>query len=208
MTVRSKSSRQIRLELAHAAARLVAVDGVNDYLVAKRKAAERLGVSNRQQLPSNQEIEQALTDYQRLFQGESQPQLLRELRGIALEAMQMLRDFRPRLAGAVADGTAGRQSEISLHLYADTMEEVAIQLIDSAIPYESCERRVRINAATVNIYPAYRFLASGHPVVLVIFPFRDRNQSPLSPIDGRAMQRLGLADLRRLLDADASPPRR
>lgn len=204
MTVRPKSARQIRLELAHLAARLVAVDGVNDYLVAKRKAAERMGVNNHQQLPSNQEIEQALTDYQRIFQGETQPQLLRQLREIALEAMHMLAAYKPRLAGAVADGTAGRQSEISLHLYADAIEEVAMLLIDNGIPYESCERRVRLNAANVNIYPAYRFLASGYPLVLIIFPTRDRNQTPLSPTDGRAMQRLNPAELRQLLAADES----
>lgn len=204
MTVRSKSTRQIRLELAHLAARLVAVDGINDYLAAKRKAAARLGVNNRQQLPSNQEIEQALTDYQRLFQGATQPQLLQQLREHALEAMSMLRAFRPRLAGAVAEGTAGRHSEISLHLYADAIEEVAMQLIDHAIPYESCERRIRVNAATVNNYPAYRFLASGYPVVLIIFPLKDRNQTPLSPTDGRAMLRLSAAELRRLLATSES----
>lgn len=204
MTVRSKSARQIRLELAHLAARLVAVDGVNDYLVAKRKAAERMGVNNRQQLPSNEEIEQALTDYQRLFQGDTQPRLLRQLRKLALEAMEMLADFRPRLSGAVADGTAGKQSEISLHLYADAIEEVAMLLIDHGIPYESCERRVRLNAATVNTYPAYRFLVSGYPIVLIIFSTRDRNQTPLSPTDGRAMQRLGPAELRQMLAADES----
>ena len=204
MTVRSKSARQIRLELAHLAARLVAVDGINDYLVAKRKAAARMGVNNRQQLPSNQEIEQALTDYQRIFQGDSQPRLLRQLREIALKAMQMLADYRPRLAGAVADGTAGQHSEISLHLYADAMEEIAMQLIDHDIPYESCERRIRLNAATVNNYPAYRFLASGYPVVLIVFPTRDRNQTPLSPTDGRAMLRLNQSELHQLLAADAS----
>lgn len=202
MNARTKSVRQVRLELAHLAARMVAVDGINDYLVAKRKAAERMGVTNRQQLPSNQEIEQALTDYQRLFQAESQPQLLRQLREIALQAMQMLDSFRPRLVGPVAEGTAVQQSEIQLHIYADTMEEIAMQLIDRDIPYESCERRVRLNAATVNVYPAYRFLAEGYPVVVIIFPLRDRSQTPLSPTGGRAMLRLGPAQLRELLAAE------
>lgn len=197
--MRSKSVRQVRQELAYLAARLVAVDGINDYLLAKRKAAERLGVNNRQQLPSNQEIEQALIDYQRLFQGDTQPQLLQQMREIALNAMRFLAAFKPRLAGAVVDGTAGEHSEITLHLYADATEEVAMQLIDRGIPYESCERRVRLNAATVNSYPAYRFLAEGYPVVLIIFPLRDKNQSPLSPTDGRPMQRLNIVEVQNLL---------
>lgn len=188
------------------AARLVAVDGVNDYLVAKRKAAERMGVSNYQQLPSNQEIEQALTDYQRLFQRETQPALLLRQRQLAAQAMQTFSAFKPRLAGAVADGTAGKHSEIQMHLYADAIEEIALYLIDREIPYESCERRVRLNAVSVNNYPAYRFLAEGHPIVLIIFPVKDRNQSPLSPADGRTMQRLNLTELRQLLGDVASQP--
>lgn len=202
MSARAKFVRQ---ELAQLAARLVAVDGVNDYLVAKRKAAERMGVNSRQQLPSNQEIEQALSDYQRLFQSESQPALLAEQRRLAARALELFAAYKPRLAGPAADGTAGRHSEIQLHLYTDTIEDIAVELIDHQIPYESCERRVRLNAATVNLYPAYRFLAEGHPVVLIVFPLKDRNQSPLSPTDGRAMQRLNLHELRQLLDASSQP---
>lgn len=203
MSTRSKFVRQ---ELAHLAARLVAVDGVNDYLVAKRKAAERMGINNYQQLPSNQEIEQALADYQRLFQRDTQPVLLLRQRQLAAQAMQIFSTFKPRLAGAVVDGTAGKHSEIQLHLYADAIEEIALYLIDRQIPYESCERRIRLNAATVNNYPAYRFLAEGYAVVLIIFPVKDRNQSPLSPADGRTMQRLNLTELQQLLGNVANRP--
>lgn len=201
MSVRSKSARNVRQEVANMAARLVAVDGINDYLAAKRKAAERLGVDNRQQLPSNQEIEQALVDYQRLFQADTQPRLLKRMREIALNAMQFLSTFKPRLAGPVVDGTAGAYSEVTLHLYADAMEEVAMELIDRGIPYESCERRVRLNAASVNNYPAYRLLVEDYPVVLIVFPLRDKNQSPVSPGDGRAMQRLNMTEVQDLLAA-------
>lgn len=204
MSARSKSTRQVRLEVASMAARLVAVDGISDYLAAKRKAAERLGVNNRQQLPSNQEIEQALIDYQRLFQADTRPRLLKRMREIALNAMQFMGAFKPRLAGPVVDGTAGEHSEITLHLYADVLEEVAMQLIDRGIPYESCERRVRLNTATVNSYPAYRLLAEDYPVVLIVFPSKDKNQSPLSPSDGRTMQRLNINEVQNLLTADVS----
>lgn len=195
-------SKHIRQELAHLAARLVAVDGIHDYLIAKRKAAARMGVNNQQQLPSNEEIEQALADYQRLFQADTQPRILQHQRQLAARAMEMFTPFKPRLAGAVADGIAGEYSEIHLHLYADAIEDIAFELFNRQIPYESCERRIRLNAATVCNYPAYRFLAEGQPIVLIIFPLKDRNQSPLSSTDGRAMQRLTLAELNRLLDTD------
>lgn len=208
MATRPKSSQQIRLQVAHMAARLLAAEGMTDYLAAKRKAAARMGISSRQQLPSNQEIEQALIDYQRLFKSDTQPRLLQQMREIALAAMQFLADYRPRLAGAVADGTANEHSEITLHLFSDSIEHVAIRLMDHNIPYETCERRIRLNPATVVNYPAYKLLADDYPLVLVVFPFKAKNQSPLSPVDGNPMQRIGPRELQHLLtagDTDRDP---
>ena len=50
----------------------MAEHGIGDFLAAKRKAAERLGVEDgAAMLPKNSEIEAALAEYQRLFGGES-----------------------------------------------------------------------------------------------------------------------------------------
>ena len=45
----------------------MAQHGIHDFLTAKRKAAERFGVTDASALPSNTEIEAALAEYQRLF---------------------------------------------------------------------------------------------------------------------------------------------
>ena len=56
----------LRRALAQEAARLMAEHGIRDFLVAKRKAAERLGVIDGVALlPKNSEIESALAEYQR-----------------------------------------------------------------------------------------------------------------------------------------------
>lgn len=199
------SSNQLRQELAQLAARYVAVDGVVDFLQAKRKAAARLGIQHSQQLPSNREIEQALLDYQRLFQAESQPQTLMQMRETALAAMQFLHEFKPRLAGPVADGTATLHSEINLHLYSDTCEAVALLFLDQSIPFLPCDRRIRLNATNVVQYPAYQFVADGFKIVLIVLPCRDRNQTPVSPIDNQPMRRLNIAELQALVSADQPP---
>jgi len=50
----------------------MAEHGIRDFLIAKRKAAERMGVTDvAAVLPRNVEIEDALAEYQRLFGGES-----------------------------------------------------------------------------------------------------------------------------------------
>ena len=102
------NSRELRLrhQVALEAARIMAGEGVQDFLLAKRKAASRLGVSVARFLPRNIEIKNALVDYQRLFQSKTQPNQLRALRETALEVMQLLSAFRPYLTGEVLEGTA------------------------------------------------------------------------------------------------------
>ncbi|MBX6393464.1 MAG: hypothetical protein IRY96_08310, partial [Burkholderiales bacterium] len=76
---------QMRARIAAAAARLMAEDGIEDYALAKRKAARQLGASDTQSLPANEEVEAELLAYQALYQGEEQRERIRRLRAIALE---------------------------------------------------------------------------------------------------------------------------
>ena len=52
--------KQTRERIAQLAARLMAADGVQDFALAKRKAARQLGANDTQNLPNNTEIEQVL----------------------------------------------------------------------------------------------------------------------------------------------------
>ena len=96
---------QIRQRIAQQAAQLLLQRGDRDFYAAKQKAAEYLGVVETRNLPNNTEIEQALIEYQRIFYADSQPQHLNYLREIAIEAMQFLRSFKPRL---LASATGSR----------------------------------------------------------------------------------------------------
>src|SRR4051812_20505229 len=90
-------SDHLRSAVAQEAARLMAEHGIQDYLVAKRKAAERYGVVDVAVLPKNTEIEAALLTYQRLFGGVQHERSLKEQRRAALQAMRLLEKFEPRL---------------------------------------------------------------------------------------------------------------
>jgi hypothetical protein len=52
-------------------------------------------------LPKNTEIEAALASYQRLFAGDKHAHSLQAQRRVALQAIQLLEKFEPRLVGAV-----------------------------------------------------------------------------------------------------------
>lgn len=189
----------LRRALAQEAARIMAEQGIDDFLLAKRKAAERLGATDIAVLPRNTEIEEALVEHHRLFGSARHDRELHDARRAAEQAMQLLSRFEPRLVGPVLTGTASAHNEINLHVFADSAESVALALIDREIPHEMLERRLRYEPDRIVSYPAVRFQAGPHTIDAVIFPIDGIRQSPSSPVDGRPMKRAGLAEVRTLL---------
>ena len=118
----------MRERLAQEAAQILAETGSRDFFAAKRKAAEHLGAVDTRNMPSNSEIEEALMTYQRLFRADHQPQELRRLRQVALQAMKFFIKYKPRLVGSVLRGTADTNSTVTLHVYAGAVEEMPCHL--------------------------------------------------------------------------------
>ena len=192
-------SENLRRALAQEAARIMAEHGIRDFLVAKRKAAERFGVTDNAVLPKNTEIEEALAEYQRLFGGDTHVESLQEQRRVALVAMRRLREFEPRLVGSVLSGTATAHAEVQIHLFADRPESVAIKLMDQGIPHEITEKRVKMNAERVLAYPGVRFELDDQPIEATVFPTDGIRQAPVSPVDGKPMRRANVIELEALL---------
>jgi hypothetical protein len=189
----------MRLAVAEEAARIMREQGVDDFLLAKRKAAERLGVTDASILPRNTEIEAARVAHQRLFAADRHETDLAGLRRAALEAMKLMSDFQPRLVGPVLAGTAAAHSEINLHLFSETPEAVSILLEERGVPHEVVERRLRYERDRTVSYPAVRFVAGRQMVDAVVFPVDGIRQSPASPVDGKPMRRASAAEVEGLL---------
>jgi hypothetical protein len=203
----SPRSGNLRRALAQEAARIMAEQGIDDFLMAKRKAAVRLGVTEAAALPRNTEIEAALVEYQRLFGADAHAESLHDQRRAALLAMEWLGRFTPRLVGPVLVGTATAHTDIQLHLFADTPEQVAMELMDRAVAYEITERRVRLDPERVKPLPGLRFAVAGQPIEATVFPLDGIRQAPVSPVDGRPMRRADTTEVRSLLDAIPAQPR-
>lgn len=182
-----------RQRLAEECARLMAQEFIEDFRIAKQKAAARLGISSQRDLPSNLEIETALQNYQRLFQ--KQDHLL-ELRKTAVSAMKLFKKFQPRLVGKVLVGTANPHSAINLHLFTDNPEEIAFFLIDHKMPYQLTERQY---AGISKSYPCYQFIAGNHKVTLTIFSISEIRQAPPDPVSGKPMRRATLTTVLELI---------
>ncbi|HEU4645360.1 MAG TPA: hypothetical protein VFS80_07330, partial [Burkholderiales bacterium] len=76
------NSRQngMRARIAATAARLMAEDGIDDFALAKRKAARQLGAPDTEALPANHEVEAELRAYRALYQAEEHSERIAELR--------------------------------------------------------------------------------------------------------------------------------
>jgi len=202
MTTRQRDENRLRTLISQECARIMVEEGVKDFLLAKRKAAARLCITNKASLPANVEIEQARMEYQRLFKSSKQPAQLRAMRAAAVEAMTFLSRFQPKLVGAVLNGTTGPHSEVNLHLFADTSEEVVLFLAEHNIPFAMSERRLRLSNGQYGYFPALSFTAGETNMELMVFAGKARYEAPRSPIDGRPMRRASLAEVRILLNEE------
>ncbi len=189
-----------RLVLAQEAARIIVEQGIRDYRVAKTKAAERLGMRERGALPGNSEIEQALGEHLQLFGRESHVDLLRVLRYAALSAMQLLAPFKPRLVGPVLHGTAAANCVVNLHVFSDDLETVALSLDRHHVPYRLIETRLKSRRNRAESFAGLRFMHEDSAVEATVFPVNGVRQAPISPIDGKPMQRADERALRNLLE--------
>ncbi len=171
-----KGNRQtgMRARIAATAARIMAEDGIEDFALAKRKAARRLGASEAQALPGNDEIEAELRSYRALYQAEEHPLRIAELRRVALDAMRALQRFNPYLTGPVLKGIAGRYAEIELQLFPESAKDVELFLLDRNLAYTTQDK-------------------------LSVFDPRDERLALKTSQAGRVMDRAGIAEVGALL---------
>ena len=199
--------QQTRLEVAAEAARIIATEGQHNYHAAKKKAAERIGVSERLALPSNVEVKEALRRYQGLYGGVAHQENLERLRRVAVQAMQMLEEFNPRLVGAVLDGTADEHSRVALHVFAESVEAVVLYFLERDIPFSQEQRQIRWHSGEHRMIPLVVSELGGRVIELAVFEQVHLRQAPPSPIDGKPQRRAALHEVEYILSEElASAP--
>jgi hypothetical protein len=205
MTRRTNKQTGTRARIAAAAARLMAEDGIDDFALAKRKAAKQLGALDSQALPGNDEIEAELRAYLALYQADEHPQRVAELREIALDAMRTLERFSPYLTGPVLKGIAGPYAEIELQLFPDSVKEVEIFLLDRNLSYATHEGK-RYAGDRAHAVSVLTLAWRGVPLRLSIFDPRDERVALKTSQAGKVMDRAGIAEVGALLRDDPGAP--
>jgi len=204
----NKKLSQTRRDIAAEAARIMVTQAQNNFRIAKQKAAERLGVNTGAGLPSNVEVEAALRAYQGFYGGKQHTHHIQKMREIALRVMRSLETFCPRLVGPVLEGTADKHAQISLHVFNDPPDAVAIHLLEHGLSYQTAQRKIRWYDSSYRQVPLLVTDAEGFAVELALFSQVDLRQAPPSPIDGRPQKRAPLTEVECLLagfKADVQP---
>ena len=196
-------SREMRSRIAHLAARLMAVDGIDDYALAKRKAARQIGAPDTRHLPNNDEVEHALRAYQQLYQADEQRERLLHLRRSAREMMQQLAKFNPYLSGSVLSGSAGKYSDINIHLFTDSVKDVEMFFINHQIDYRSREGRVFIAEEPMGV-PTFSISTNEADFEISVFSPRDLRLQLRASAEGRPFERARIEWLDEVLSATES----
>ena len=169
----------LRIEIAQRAAALLA-EGMDDYHAAKLKAARDLGVTGRQHLPDNHEIDAALREHHALFASDSQPHALALMRESALRAMQWLHEFSPWLSGAALNGTANEYSAISLELIGVDEKAFNLFLLNDDVEYEVRQphhgRRAQVRESRNAAPVTYDITFDDIPVEITLFDSHSARQ--------------------------------
>jgi hypothetical protein len=197
----SRQMETMRARIAAAAARIMAEDGIDDFALAKRKAARSLGAAETEALPGNDEIELELRAYRELYQPEEHPERIAELRELALEAMLAFEGFHPYLTGPVLKGTAGPYAEIELQLFPESSKEVEMFLLERNIQFDTQETR-RFSGDRVHPVSVFTLLWQDAPLKLSVFDPRDERVALKTSQAGRVMDRAGIAEVGALLGMD------
>ena len=174
----------------------MAEDGIDDFALAKSKAARRLGVEDGQWLPANHEIEAELETYRAIYQADEHPARIRALREIALDAMRALERFNPYLTGAVLKGIAGRYAEIELQVFPESTKDVELFLL-AAAPVKRFAGDRAMAACALSLE------WGGVPLKLTVLDPRDERLALKTSVAGRVIDRAGISQVSELVGAGA-----
>jgi len=185
---RESGRNDTRSRIAHLAARLMAEDGIEDYALAKRKAARQAGLADSRELPTNDEVAAALRLHHGIYHETEHRERQRDLRERALRAMRELEQFRPYLCGSVLEGNAGKYAGIELLLFTDNPKAVELYFIDREIPYRSAQARIYSGEEPRTVL-VYTLDDDGVEIEITVLSPRELRVPVRRTPEGRALER-------------------
>lgn len=123
--MRGSRLADLKRRVTREAAILLYTSQEKEYKQAKKKAAQTLGA---RVLPSNLEVARELDKIAEEREGPSRQKRLLQMRREALQVMELLKKFHPKLIGSVWRGTAREGSDIDITAYSPAPRAVLTHL--------------------------------------------------------------------------------
>jgi hypothetical protein len=198
----------LRAAIAQLAAQIMYGEDVKQYFTAKRLAAKRLlGQASAktvryrpQDLPSNGEIKRALLELVTEIEGDGRTQRLFAMRIVALEAMEALAPFNPRLIGSVATGHVRSGSDVDIHVFTWDAADVEAHVRGLGWVHET--QRVSILKHGKVMEFTHVHVPDLFPLELTVYAPNELRNRPRSSTDGKPIVRVRETALKKLCEKD------
>ena len=191
---------QIKALMIQECAKLMYFEGVSQYYDAKKIAAKRICQNKNQYFPSNGEISDAV--YQLSLQDHKfrRAEVLFRMRMRALEMMDLLNCFSPRLIGSVSTGKIKRGSDIDLHVFCDDIEILTTFLSDEKVIFEQNEVLIMKNNKP-KLYQ-HIYIENEFNIELSVYPLNELRVTSRSSTDGKPIVRVSKSKLEKIVEQE------
>ncbi|MBS7640472.1 MAG: nucleotidyltransferase domain-containing protein [Candidatus Bathyarchaeia archaeon] len=196
---RIESETYFRRKVAREAALLLYTLEEKEFKRAKERAAKMLGLKI---FPSNFEVAEELDRIADEFEGEERWSRLIQMRREALEIMELLSAFHPRLIGSVWRGTANKNSDIDIVVFSHD-EKLVIEVIKKGglkvLGVERAPSEKNGRGETFHIFVEF---SSGDKTEIIVRRPEDIDKIEICDIYGDVKRGLTIDQLKDVLERD------
>ena len=170
------SDHHVKKHIASMAAEIIIEEGVSDYLYAKKKAAKYLNYNSYQILPSNNEIDEAIRDYQATFPSNNVAEFI-FYQDIAIKIMSELEPFNPLITGTLQEGRVTNNQKILINLFTDNFKEIEYFLLSNNYQFKTKDPK-RLDNFLIKYILFYENIETELTVFDILEPrHKDKNKS-------------------------------
>jgi len=193
-------SQSLRRRVAREAAFLIYTSQEKEYKQAKLRAAKILGART---LPSNREVAEELDAIAEEQEGPSRLERLLRMRNEALEIMQCLEQYNPKLIGSVWRGTVHRSSDIDIIVFSSNTSEVMRKIQEKGFRISKTEEvLITKRGSKQSSFHVSVSLPSGDEAEIVIRNPEEEAKVERCEIYGDIVKGLDLRQLKSVLKSD------
>ncbi|MEM1586140.1 MAG: DUF4269 domain-containing protein [Candidatus Bathyarchaeia archaeon] len=189
----------LRRRVAREAALLLYTLQEKEFKQAKEKAAKILGL---RVLPSNFEVAEELDQIAEEYEGEERSSRLIRMRREALEIMEILSAFHPRLIGSVWRGIANKNSDIDIVVFSQEKESVIKTISEGGLRIISMKTAPADKDGVSETLHIFVKLPSGDNVEIIVRKPEDMSKEEICDIYGDIKRGLSIDQLRKVLKKD------